>query len=87
MGGAFAVSGNVNPATEANFFNDPVAADILCTSGCKLRFLGLDVTQQSQITKAVMNDVIGSSGSGGAFIAAIAEFYLAFNQATDEYVS
>ncbi len=84
MGGAFTVSGNVNPACEANFFNDPVAADVLCTSGCPLKFLGLDVTQQSQVSAEVMNDVIGTSGSGGAFIADIAGFYLALNRATDE---
>ena len=83
MGGAFTVSGNVNPACEANFFNDPVGADVLCQSGCPLRFLGLDVTQQARITEATMQDVIGGSGSGGAFIAEISGFYLAFNRATN----
>ena len=37
MGGAFTVSGNVNPGTEANFWNDSDAADIVCTAGLPLR--------------------------------------------------
>eukprot|EP01047_Picozoa_sp_COSAG01_P095564 COSAG01_NODE_26240_length_720_cov_0.913043_1_plen_217_part_10 len=46
MGGAYTVSGNVNPAAEANFFNDAIAADRVCTCGCRLKLVGLDVTQQ-----------------------------------------
>ena len=97
MGGAFMVSGNVNPACEANFFNDPTAADgerpattrrqlcwnfsegllrgtVLCTSGCKLKLLGLDVTQQSWITVADMKEKIATSGSGGAWMNEVMQF-------------
>ena len=83
MGGAFTVSGNVNPAAEANFWNDSVAADRVCTSGCRLKILGLDATQQAFISGDVMRERIGTSGTGGAFIQAISEFYLRFNFETD----
>lgn len=29
LGGAFYTAGNVNPAAEANFYGDPLAADIV----------------------------------------------------------
>jgi inosine-uridine nucleoside N-ribohydrolase len=44
MGGAAAVPGNVTPAAEANFFNDPEAAEIVFGSGANLTMVGLDVT-------------------------------------------
>jgi hypothetical protein len=39
MGGAFVHGGNVNPATEANFWNDAEAADLVCALGPKVRVL------------------------------------------------
>jgi purine nucleosidase len=44
MGGAATVAGNVTPAAEANFFNDPEAARIVFESGARLTMVGLDVT-------------------------------------------
>jgi inosine-uridine nucleoside N-ribohydrolase len=83
MGGAYSVSGNVNPAAEANFWNDAVAADRVCTSGCPLKLLGLDVTQQAFVSGEVMRNAIGDSGTGGDFIRSISEFYFQFNLETD----
>jgi purine nucleosidase len=47
MGGAAGVSGNVTPAAEANFHNDPEAAAIVFDSGADLTMVGLDVTLQA----------------------------------------
>lgn len=47
MGGAATVAGNVTPAAEANFFNDPEAAQAVFSAGAaadKLTMVGLDVT-------------------------------------------
>jgi inosine-uridine nucleoside N-ribohydrolase len=44
MGGAAAVSGNVTPAAEANFYNDPESAAAVFESGADLTMVGLDVT-------------------------------------------
>jgi len=82
MGGAYTVSGNVTPAAEANFWNDAVAADKLCSSGCKLKLLGLDVTQQAFLSGPIMRDRIGSAGTGGAWMAAVSKFYYEFNLKT-----
>ncbi|KAI3803979.1 hypothetical protein L1987_32145 [Smallanthus sonchifolius] len=46
LGGAFAVNGNVNPASEANIFGDPEAADIVFTCGADVLAVGLNVTHQ-----------------------------------------
>ena len=44
MGGAAVVPGNVTPAAEANFHNDPEAADAVFRAGFDLTMVGLDVT-------------------------------------------
>ena len=44
MGGAATVPGNVTPASEANFYNDPEAADEVFRAGFDLTMIGLDVT-------------------------------------------
>jgi inosine-uridine nucleoside N-ribohydrolase len=44
MGGTAAVAGNVTPAAEANFYNDPEAAAVVFDSGARLTMVGLDVT-------------------------------------------
>lgn len=63
---------------------DPVAADVLCTSGCNLKIVGLDVTQQSWITVAQMQELVASGGSGGRFLNDIAQYYFAFSRNFNE---
>lgn len=49
MGGAMLL-GNVTPAAEYNFYTDPEAAQILFTSGKKIKVVGIDVTHQALTT-------------------------------------
>ncbi len=46
MGGAALVQGNINPASEANIYNDPEAADIVFSAGWDITMVGLDVTHK-----------------------------------------
>lgn len=50
LGGAFEVSGNVNPAAEANIMGDPEAADWVVSHGQNVRMIGLDVTHSCYLT-------------------------------------
>lgn len=84
MGGAATVNGNVNPAAEANIWNDPHAADRVFTAGWPVVMLGLDVTMQ-----VVMDDPYLASlrtSRTGEFLYDITRFYLDFHrQVNGEY--
>lgn len=47
MGGAVRCPGNITPAAEANFYNDPEAAQAVLQSGANIILVGLDVTDQA----------------------------------------
>jgi purine nucleosidase len=47
MGGAVRCPGNITPAAEANFYNDPEAAQAVLQSGAKITLVGLDVTDKT----------------------------------------
>lgn len=46
MGGAALAPGNVNPAAEANIFNDPEAADVVFKAPWDITMVGLDITHK-----------------------------------------
>lgn len=46
MGGSFWSPGNITAKAEANFYNDPLSAHIVLTSGLPARVIGLDVTRK-----------------------------------------
>lgn len=77
MGGAATVNGNVNPAAEANIWNDPHAADRVFTAGWPIVMVGLDVTMQV-VMDAPYFAALRNSRTG-EFVCDIARFYLEFH--------
>jgi inosine-uridine nucleoside N-ribohydrolase len=75
MGGAATVPGNESPLAEANFYNDPEAAQIVLTAGFPLTLVGLDVTLQAVITPPEIDVLRENGGREGAFIGTIIAEY------------
>ncbi|TKD72071.1 nucleoside hydrolase [Pseudalkalibacillus hwajinpoensis] len=55
MGGAFNVPGNVTPSAEANFYADPVAANIVMRYAENVFLYPLNVTQNAIVTPGMVN--------------------------------
>ncbi len=55
MGGAMAVPGNVTPTAEFNIYVDPQAAAIVAASGMRMTWVPLDVTHQTRLTQAFLD--------------------------------
>lgn len=82
MGGAATVSGNVNPAAEANIYSDPHAADRVFTAPWPLlTMVGLDVTEQVIMDEAYFHTLAASRT--GAYIESISRYYLDFYERTN----
>ncbi|CAL5223594.1 g6133 [Coccomyxa viridis] len=79
LGGAFFVNGNVNPATEANFFGDPEAADFVLSQPAKTRIVGLDITHSCTFTGPELTGLHGK-GRFGTFLSSITAFYLKYHR-------
>ena len=62
MGGAAYHGGNASPVAEANIYNDPHAASIVFQAGWRLTMVGLDVTMQTVMTRAYL-DELGEAGN------------------------
>jgi purine nucleosidase len=69
------IPGIPTPFADANFWNDPEAAQIVMRSGAKITLVGLDVTMKVLLT-APMRQAIAESGRVGATIVQIADFYV-----------
>lgn len=52
MGGAVRCPGNITPAAEANFYNDPEAAQAVMLCGADITLVGLDVTDRTVLSWA-----------------------------------
>ncbi|MEE4277027.1 MAG: nucleoside hydrolase [Halieaceae bacterium] len=81
MGGVFFRRdhvGNVSPVAEANIAGDPQAADLVFGSGIATRIVGLDVTQETIMDEAFIDELRRRAGKAGDFIHAITRFYFDF---------
>lgn len=55
MGGAFLVPGNASPVAEANFYGDPLAANIVMAKARNVSLLPLNVTMKAVIRPSMVN--------------------------------
>ncbi|RBP52855.1 nucleoside hydrolase [Arenicella xantha] len=78
MGGTVHQAGNVTPLAEANFINDPHAADIVCAHDWPLSIIGLDVTLQTVLRDHDLATIRESSGKAGQFLWDSSRFYIDF---------
>ncbi len=78
MGGAAFVPGNVNPAAEANIWNDPHAAEILFAGSWPVTMVGLDVTMKTTLDQMFFDNMEASAPKQGGFLNQIHQHYLDF---------
>lgn len=74
MGGALTVPGNVSPAAEANISQDPISSNTVYQLAEDMTMVGLDVTMQTQLTRAEADSWRGTP-AGNAF-ADMAGYYI-----------
>ncbi len=78
MGGAVDEPGNVSPLAEANFFNDPHAADEVFNGDWPASVVGLDVTHQVMLTDTHLGRLRDQAGDTGRLIWETSRFYVDF---------
>jgi purine nucleosidase len=76
MGGAVTVPGNRTPVSEANICADPEAAQFVFQSGIPLTMVGLDVTMQTLLTRAHLQEWRERNTDVSRFFADICEVYM-----------
>jgi inosine-uridine nucleoside N-ribohydrolase len=78
MGGNAFCGGNASPAAEANILNDPEAADIVFGADCPIVMAGLDVTEQTVMTSADLDQFATFDNARSRHLAAILPYYRDF---------
>ena len=78
MGGAVTEPGNVSPVAEANFWNDPHAADEVLAADWPATIVGLDVTHRIMLTDADLDRLGREAGRTGEVLRAVSRFYVDF---------
>lgn len=78
MGGTVDAPGNVTPLAEANFFNDPHAADQVFAHDWPATIIGLDVTLQTLLTDHHLAQLRDTAGATGQFLWDSSRFYIDF---------
>ena len=68
MGGTAACAGNISPAAEFNFWQDPEAADIVFNSGAPLTMVGLDVCHQTHLYPKDVDEAAKGGTALGRFV-------------------
>jgi len=79
MGGSIS-GGNVSGAAEANIHNDPEAAQIVFQAGWPLTMVGLDVGNQTLLTRRHIAALAKNRGPISDFIYQVADFRIAFSE-------
>jgi len=74
MGGAV-TAGNRTPVAEANFHDDPEAAQIVLKSGCKLKIFTLEATETFKFSQNDLN-ALKKCSAAGAFASEISENFI-----------
>jgi purine nucleosidase len=70
------IQGIPTPFADANFWNDPEAAQIVLRSGAKITLVGMDVTMQVLLTIAMRQTIARDGGPVGRKLMEISEFYV-----------
>jgi len=78
MGGTVDEPGNVTPLAEANFYNDPHAADEVLAHDWPVTVVGLDVTHRIMIRDSDLDRIGREAGRAGELIRASSRFYVDF---------
>ena len=78
MGGAVTEPGNVSPVAEANFWNDPHAADEVLARDWPVTIVGLDVTHRIMLADTDLDRLGAEAGETGAVLRAASRFYVDF---------
>ena len=81
MGGAFGHNGhlgNATPAAEANIIGDPHAADEIFAADWPLTVVGLDVTNEVELSRDDLRTLAETGGDAGRFIWDTTRFYEGF---------
>ena len=78
MGGAANAQGNASATAEANIRNDPEAAKIVFEAPWKVTMVGLDVTRQSIMTPAYVEQLKSAGNKYTDFIGQILPHYMGF---------
>ena len=78
MGGALDEPGNVTPVAEANFFNDPHAADQVLAVEWPATVIGLDVTHKIMVSDSQLAVLRDRAGNTGKLLWDSSRFYVDF---------
>ena len=78
MGGTLTEPGNVSPVAEANFLNDPHAADETLARDWPATVVGLDVTHRIMLTDPDLDRLGREAGETGRTLRAASRFYIDF---------
>ena len=68
MGGNAECAGNISPAAEFNYWQDPEAADIVFRSGADITMVGLDVCHQTHLYPKQVEECASSGSELGQFV-------------------
>ncbi|KAJ1704226.1 hypothetical protein LUZ63_004005 [Rhynchospora breviuscula] len=80
LGGAFWVNGNVNPASEANIFGDPEAADVVFTCGADILAIGINITHQVILKDADLEKIEKSNSKFAQYLCKILGLYFSYHR-------